>query len=186
MAKLGVIAAALAAALVIGPVAHAQASDADPDGGAPSPSVEELQSQLDDQQAQIDALRQDLDQARQNTAQLGSIDDGIQTLNAQVADGQAEVDARAQDRDARIEQLGQAIEILRQVNLELAVGTADVDDDLADAEDLLTGPTRNEVRTARLALGEGDLYTARLYVLEALNTGSANALQGTGRATAQP
>lgn len=63
----------------------------------------------------------------------------------------------------------QALDVLRQAEASLAAGDSDgVDDELARAEEALSGRTRRDVDAAREALARSDLYPARWYLAAAL------------------
>jgi hypothetical protein len=84
-------------------------------------------------------------------------------------DRQSRWDAAAAERAARHAAALSALDQLRSAEAKLATGETDgIDEDLTNAEEVLSGRTKVDIEAARAALAESDLYLAREYIATAL------------------
>jgi len=150
----GAVAALAAVLIVMGPSREAEAVSED----VPPAS-----------NAQLSALQELVTQLRQENDQLEHFDEQLSSARRASADEELSRDEEVQSQAARHTATVQALETLRQVDALLEIGDSDgVDDQLAVAEAALAGPTRIDVDAAREALERSDLYAARMYLAAAL------------------
>ena len=132
-------------------------------GGA---SATELQLLRD----RVTALEQQLAQAQSdpNAEVLQDLDDQIARARRQLARQQAEKEARAAEAEGLRADRDQAIGVLLDVQQRLAYGDSDVADVLEGASPALPLPAQRALETARAAIDEEDLYTARYWMSVAI------------------
>jgi hypothetical protein len=132
-------------------------------GGA---SATELQLLRD----RVTGLEQQLAQAQSdpNADVLPKLDDQIARARRQLAWQQAEKEARAAEAEGLRADRDQAIGALLDVQQRLAYGDSDVADVLEGASPALPLPAQRDLETARAAIDEEDLYTARYWISVAI------------------
>jgi hypothetical protein len=108
-------------------------------------------------------------QSEQENEQLGRIGNQLTALRLQAYEEEWRRQAVWEEEAAQQAATLQALETLRYAERMLATGNADgLDDELANAEAVLSGRTRLDVEAAREALANEDLYPARQYLAAAL------------------
>jgi hypothetical protein len=119
--------------------------------------------------SQVAPLQQLVLQSEQENEQLGRIGNQLTALRLQAYEEEWRRQAAWEQEAAQQAATLQALETLRYAERMLATGNADgLDDELANAEAVLSGRTRLDVEAAREALANEDLYPARQYLAAAL------------------
>lgn len=141
------------------PAAHQQGAA---DDSHASSSAAELQLLRD----RVTALEQQLQQARTDSRSevLQDLDDQVADAREQLAEKQARREARAAEAEELRADRAEAIDALLDVEDKLAVGDADVAGVLDQAAPVLPAPAQRAVATARDAIEQEDLFTARYWI----------------------
>jgi hypothetical protein len=100
--------------------------------------------------------------------QVQDVANQVGELRTQVQEVQAHQQQLDQNVQQRLANQSVAMGALQQADANLASGNTDIDDQLAQAESLITGPPVAEIDSARTSLQNDDLYFARSHLERAL------------------
>jgi hypothetical protein len=124
--------------------------------------------------------------AEQEAQRSKAMLDELSALREQFAEAQAAALARQEERERRVVQLEVAMDQLRQADGRLAQGERDVDGQLRQAAQSLSGQAAVHISAAREALARGDLFEARAQTELAMLVVMANQATGINEPLTQP
>jgi hypothetical protein len=117
-------------------------------------------------------------QGEAQAKQMAEMAAQLQELKSQLASAQQNQQGHDDDAEQQAAQHREALGALQKAQASLALGSTDIDGELAQAESVLSGPASAAIAKARQSLDNDDLFAARQYLQQAIVTDSSAAGSG--------
>lgn len=126
-------------------------------------------------------LAEQLQNLAQNQAkQMEEMASQLKDMKAQLAAAQQNQQGHDDEAEATAAAHREAISSLQRAQASLALGSTDIDSELAQAEGVLSEPASAAIAKARQSLENDDLYAARQYLQQAMAADSSGSLNPGG------